>query len=224
MNRMLYRFLPVLSLFLLSCDEELPPQNNPLNLFVVSSSVQYRYVPETRPTQSYLDIFIVYKNLYDETLDDVAAMKGTVSIEWIALPEERGAITPVRTDQLTMDNLFYAEGYNFSNNRLSIDPGDSIVLRYRWNLRTDDSTNLMGQVKYATDRGCPVFVCGGDVGFRAVSNRQQFRLNAAFTVFQRSGVVTMKPADISACWIQPNCGELSPCDQPNPENPCNISP
>jgi hypothetical protein len=216
--------LLILSSFFIACDEELPPKNNPLDLFIASSFTQYRYVSETRPTQSYIDIYIVYKNLYDETLEDVAAMKGTIKVEWTAPPEERGSIIPYRTDQLTMDNLFFANKYNFSNNRISIDPGDSIVLRYRWNLKTDDSTNLLGQVKYAYDKNTLVSVCGGDVGFRGVSNRQPFTLTATFTVFQKSAVVTLKPVKFSACWIQPHCGERIPSDQPNPDNPCNVFP
>jgi hypothetical protein len=216
--------LPILSLLFAACDEELPPKNNPLDLFSAAVSSQYRYVSDTRPTQSYIDIFITYKNHYDETLDDFAAMRGTIKVEWLAPPEERGSIIPYRTDQLTMDNLFFAEGYNFANNRIAINSGDSIIVRYRWNLKTDDSTNLMGQVKYATDRNCMVYVCGGDVGFRSVSSRQQFRVSSSFTVFQRSGVIEMKPVNFSACWIQPHCGEIGPCDQPNPENPCNVSP
>ncbi|MCK9408752.1 MAG: hypothetical protein M0R68_06415 [Bacteroidetes bacterium] len=223
MTRSSLMFLPLLPILFLACDEELPPQNNPLDLFAASSSVQYNYISDTRPTQSSFDIFIVYKNHFDETLNDFAAMKGTIKIEWLASPEERGSIIPFRTDQLTMDNLFYAPGYDFSSNRIAIDPGDSIILRYRWNLKTDDSTTLMGQVKYASDRTCPIHVCGGDIGFRAVSSRQQFQLSSTFTVFQRSGVITMTPVNFSACWIQPNCGEVGPCNQPNPDNPCNIS-
>lgn len=224
MIRLLKLLLPLFLFFLNACDEELPPQNNPLDLFVASSSSQYRYVPETRPTQSSIDIFIVYKNLYDETLDDAVSMKGTIRIEWLVPPEERGSVTPVRTDQLTMDNLFYAAGYNFENNRLSINPGDSIILRYRWDLKTDDSTSLLGQVKYSFDRSCVISVCGGDIGYRGISTRQQFSISSTFTVFQRSGVITMKPFNFSACWIQPHCGERTPCDQPNPENPCNVLP
>lgn len=224
MSRTAILILSLCSLLLTACDEELPPQNDPRDLFVAHPTMQYRYLSDARPTRSFIDVFIVYKNLYDETLEDAVAMKGTIRIEWLATPEERGSIKPYRTDQLTMDNLFAANGYNFVTNRLSIAPGDSIVLRYRWDLKTDDSTSLLAQVKYASDKGCLIYVCGGDVGTRGVAVRQQFSVSSSFTIFQRSGVIQMPSVPFSSCWIQPNCGEVSPCDQPNPDNPCNISP
>ncbi len=221
-NRSALCFL--LSVILLGCDEELPPQNNPTNLFTSIISEQYQYNSTARPTQSSIDIYIVYKNLYDETLNDFASMKGTITIEWIVPPEERGAIVTTRTDKLTFDNLFIANKYDFVSNRLAIDPKDSIVLRYRWNMKTDDSTNIMTQVKYSVDRSCLVSVCGGDVGYRSVSARQQFRVSATFGIFQRGGTVVTSPSDFFSCWIASHCGEISPCDQPNPSNPCNIAP
>jgi len=224
MLKLLPIFVLLFPLLFMACDEELPPVNNPQDLFSGTATVQYRYDPTVRPTTSSIDIYIVIKNYYDETLDDFAALNGSIRIEWLAPSEERGSIVPVRTDQLTTGNLFAAKGYNYLNNRLSIDPGDSIVLRYRWNLKTDDSTSLIKQVKYTYDRDCLVSVCGGDAGYRGISGRQPFRVNANITVFQRSGTVAMKTKEFSVCWIQPHCGELSACNLPNPENPCNVVP
>lgn len=213
----------IVSLSFVGCDEELPPQSNPKDLFISTVSSQYQYVSDARPTQSSLDLYIVYKNLYEETLEDFASLKGTIKIEWTVSPEERGAIIPYRTDVLTVDNLFQAEGYNFANNRLSIDPGDSIILRYRWNLKTDDSTNLMSQVKYTVDNSCTVNANPqGDPGNRFVSAKQPFRVTASFTIFQRGGAVVTSPQQFSSCWIAPHYGELSPCNQPNPSNPCSV--
>ncbi|MFA5833483.1 MAG: hypothetical protein WDA22_08400 [Bacteroidota bacterium] len=220
-----YFFLLLCSLPLLfaACDEELPPQNNPLNLFTSSVSSQYQYNSDSKPTQSSIDIFIVYKNYYDETLFDFASMKGTIKIEWLVAPEERGAIIPYRTDELTMDNLFHANGYNFATNKLSIDPNDSIILRYRWNLKTDDSTSLISQVKYVVDRDCQINANPqNDIGMRFVSARQQFQVSASFTIFQRGGVVSTSPQQFTSCWIAPHFGERSPCNQPNPFNPCSV--
>jgi hypothetical protein len=223
MKKYFIPFIVVLPVIFSACDEELPPQNNPENLFISSASSQYQYVSDSKPTQSSIDIYVVYKNFYDETLDDFASLKGTIKVEWLAAPEERGAIIPYRTDQLTIDNLFHANGYNFSTNRLSIDPNDSIILRYRWNLKTDDSTNLMSQVKYAVDRDCIVNANSqNDPGFRFVSAKQQFRVTASFTIFQRGGTVVTSPQQFSSCWIAPHYGERSPCNQPNPFNPCSV--
>jgi len=213
----------ILSAIFLGCDEELPPQDNPTDLFISQASLQYQYVPDSRPTQSSIDIYIVYKNFFDESLDDFASMKGSIKIEWLAPPEERGAIDPKRTDVLTFDNLFYAKKYNFASNRIIVDPNDSIILRYRWNLKTDDSTNIMSQAKYSIDRDCTVRANPqNDVGFRAISAKQQFRISATFSIFQRGGVIITAPDEFSSCWIAPHYGELSPCNQPNPLNPCSI--
>ena len=220
--RLLYCSIAAIVLFG-GCDEELPPVNNPKDLFLSSVSSQYQYTADTKPTQSSVDVYIVYKNFFDETLEDFASLKGTVKIEWLASPEERGAIIPYRTDVLTADNLFQASGYNFATNRLSIDPGDSIILRYRWDLKTDDSTNLMTQVKYSVDQDCLVNAnAQGDPGNRFVSAKQQFRVTASFSIFQRGGAVVTAPKQFSSCWIAPHFGERSPCNQPNPFDPCSV--
>ncbi len=218
-----FAVLLLLSFTMFGCDEELPPQSNPKELFISSVSSQYQYASDARPTRSSIDVYIVYKNFYEETLEDFASLKGTIKIEWVVSPEERGAIIPYRTDVLTVDNLFQAAGYNFSTNRLSIDPGDSVILRYRWDLKTDDSTNLMSQVKYSVDNGCSVNANPqGDPGNRFVSAKQPFRVTASFTIFQRGGVVVTSPQQFSSCWIAPHYGERSPCNQPNPSNPCSV--
>ncbi len=215
--------LSVIFLFIFGCDEELPPQNNPAFLFTSSASAQYKYIPETKPSQNFIDIYIVYKNLYDETLQDVASMKGTISIEWIAPPEERGSFNPIRTDELTFDNLFYAKNFNFTSNNIIIDPNDSIIIRYRWNLKTDDSTSLIDQVKYLADKNCSVTLTpGGFPGNRRISVKQQFQVSAKFIIFQRGGTIVTLPSNFSSCWIAPHYGEpTTPCEPPNPYNPCN---
>ncbi len=209
------------TLLFFGCDEELPPQNNPTELFTSKTSIEYKYNSESRPTQSAMDIYIVYKNFYDESLDDFASMKGIISIEWIASPEERGDIDTKRTDVLTLDNLFYASKYDFSSNKIIIDAGDSIILRYRWNLKTDDSSNIMFHAKFSADRDCYVAYQDG-VGPRGVSTKQQFRISARFSIFQRGGTIITSPDQFSSCWIAPHYGELSPCNQPNPLNPCSV--
>ncbi|MFZ4621365.1 MAG: hypothetical protein ACOYNS_12465 [Bacteroidota bacterium] len=217
-------FVIVLSSFLSTgCDEELPPQNDPRDLFFSTAFTQYKYASDARPTQSSVDIFIVYKNYFDETIEDFASLKGTIRIEWLVPPADRGAVVPFRTDELTIGNLFQADGYNFVTNRLTIDPKDSIILRYRWDLKTDDSTNLLTQVKYSLDQDCTVKANPqGDAGFRAVSAKQLFRVTAVFSIFQRGGTVITSPQQFSSCWISPHFGETSPCNQPNPLNPCSV--
>lgn len=217
---LLFNFLFLL--ILIGCDEELPPQNNPTELFTSNTSIQYQYNPDSRPTQSAMDIYIVYKNFYDESLDDFASMKGTISIEWIAPPEERGDIDTKRNDVLTLDNLFYASKYDFSTNKIIIDARDSIILRYRWDLKTDDSSNIMLHAKVSADRNCYVAYQDGAIGPRGVSTKQQFRISARFTIFQRGGTIITSPDQFSSCWIAPHYGELSPCNQPNPLNPCSV--
>ena len=207
----------------LSCHEELPPANNPTELFTSSFDVRSLYISDVRPTQSYLDIFIVYKNLYDETLEDEVRMRGSLRIEWLASPEERGNIDAVRSDSLTISNLFFARGYNFLKNVLTIQSQDSIILRYRWNFNTDDSTHLVSQVRYSADRNCYVSTNQfNDLGYRYVSSRQRFRISAAFTIFQKSGTVYTSPLEFYTCWVKPHYGERTQCNLVNPYNPCTI--
>lgn len=223
MNRILVIAAVFLSLTFISCHEELPPVNNPAELFTSQVSMQYVYDPAKQPSQSYVDIYLTYKNFYDETLEDFTSLKGTIAIRWIAPSEDRGAGTPVRIDELTLDNLFYAQNFDFTSNKLSIDPKDSIVLRYRWNMKTDDSTHLVTMGKYSLDRDCLVRVNSkSDMGFRKISSQYGIEIAATLTIFARGGTTRIEPVQFPLCWIGLNYGEPNPCAQPNPVNPCSI--
>ncbi len=220
-------FLPLLfaTLLLSSCDEELPPVNNPEHLFTSYITAEYVYQSDTRPTRSSINIYLVLKNQYDETISDFAQMSGSISIEWIAPPERRGANVPTRTDHLNLDNLFRAEGFEFATNKISINPRDSVVLLYQWDLKTDDSTHLLSQFNYTVDQSCLVNAnANNDLGYRSISGKEKFIIRSSVQVFRKSGTVYVPSKEVSLCFVAANFGERGTCDKINPINPCSSLP
>lgn len=170
-----------------------------------------------------MDVYISLKNNYEEVLQDIAALEGTLIIDWLAKPEDRGNIVPRRTARIEPSQLFHARKYDLVTRTLTIDPGDSIILHYSWNFKTDDSTNLYRQFKYQLDRSCIVLVNNyGDRGYRRVSGREPFQISAQIKLFGRSAMIYSVPVFLTMCTLYPNFGEVGNCSKVDPDNPCSI--
>jgi hypothetical protein len=148
---------------------------HPANLFAISMATEYNIVDNS----GLLDIFITLKSNYEETLQDVALLEGTLMIDWTIAPEERGNIVSRRTAHFGPSQIVHAKKYDSFTRILTIDPGDSIILRYRWNFKMDDSTNLYKQFRYQSDMGC-ILRAGGEGApqYRRFSANQPFLISA----------------------------------------------
>ena len=213
-------FCIALNLFLFwGCAESLPPRNDPETLFTVSIRTQYNIVNNT----GVMDVYITLINRYEEVLQDVAAVEGTLIIDWLARPEDRGNIVPRRTARIELLQLSHARKFDITTRRLTIDPGDSITLRYGWDFKTDDSTNLYNQFKYQLDRSCTVFINNSQkLGYRRVSGREPFQISAQVKLFGRSAMSYSVPVLLTMCTVYPHFGEATDCPKVDPDNPCSI--
>lgn len=209
-----------LSLFFLwGCSESLPPRSDPANLFSVSITTEYNIVNNF----GMLDVFITIKSDYDETLQDVALLDGTLMIDWNGAPEERGNIVPRRTAHIEPSQIVHAKKYDTFTQMLTLDPGDYIRLRYRWNFKTDDSTDLYKQFKYQADKGCILRPGGeGAAQYRRFSANQPFLISAQVKIFDRMATIYGAPFSIVTCVTLPgtNPGPTIPCTPIDPDNPC----
>lgn|GEM_PF-5281923 len=209
------------------CNEELPPQNNPANLFTSIIRPRYNMVPGVIEIQkqsiNYLDVYFVFINKYEETLQSKINIHGTVAIQWVTNAEDRGNINTFRTDVIDINDIVFARQFDFSSSRLTIDHGDSIIIRYRWDLRTDDSTFLMQQFKYNLDRDCYVFInTYRDRGFRQISAKQQFSISAKISLFENGAAIIVPESIFTICFQSLNYGNVDQCQLINPDEPCNI--
>ena len=217
-NKTIFIYLNItLSLFFLwGCAESLPPRSDPANLFTVSITTEYNIVNNF----GWLDVFVTLKSNYDETLQDVALLDGTLMIDWTQDPALRGNIVPRRTAHFEPAQIVSAKKYDSFTRMLTIDPGDSIRLRYRWNFKTDDSTDLYKQFKYQPDKSC-LIGGGGESApqYRRFSANQPFQISAQVKIFDRSAMVYSAPFSVVTCAVLPKTNSGA-CKAIDPDNPC----
>ena len=217
-NTFIYLNLILSLFFFWGCAESLPPRSDPVNLFGISITTEYNIVNNF----GMLDVFITLKSNYEETLQDVALLDGTIMIDWTIAPELRGNIVPRRTVHIEPSQIVHARKFDNFTRMLTIDPGDSIVLRYRWNFKMDDSTDLYKQLKYQADKGC-VLSAGGDgpPQYRRYSPNQPFLISAQVKIFGRSATVYSVPFTVVTCVTLPGTNAGPPkCKAIDPDNPC----
>lgn len=217
-STLIYLDLTLSLFFLWGCGESLPPRSDPANLFAISIATQYNIVNDF----GMLDVLITLKSNYEETLQDVALLDGTLMIDWTIAPELRGNIVPRRTAHIEPSQIVHAKKYDSFTRILTIDPGDSIILRYRWNFKMDDSTNLYKQFRYQSDMGCIVRATGeGGPEYRRFSANQSFLISAQVKIFGRSATVYSVPFSLVTCVTLPGTNAAPPkCKAVDPTNPC----
>jgi len=130
--------------FSMSCDESLPPRQDPANLFAVQ--IQQSYLYDANNNSLLINLF-VYNN-FDETLSDRMSLTGT-----IAVTSNRDSSVH-KTFQLSAQNLIHGT-YDPSKGTLTINPGDFAELQVIWDF-TDDSGNSLGSYffEYHVDPNC----------------------------------------------------------------------
>jgi len=94
---MLKRFLNLffISVLLLNCEEQLPPRNEPTNVFAGLIQVESKRIgicTDGQP-QFPLKIMVGIKNVFDETLENTTSIKITLSIWLKKWPTVRNTIT-----------------------------------------------------------------------------------------------------------------------------------
>ena len=172
---------------------------------------------------------IIVTNNTDETLDDVSPMAGVLEIKWDKPTEDVGQFGVTKTFKLTANNIFHAK-YNKFTKRLTIDPGDSVVLSVDWNLVTDDGTDLYKHFSWKYDTKCKVLIGDFGEGYRQVSDPQNFLVKANIKLFDQLAVLYINNIKVSQCFMYGHAGEgdlnrkygLPPCTDFTQFDPCSV--
>lgn len=134
----------------------------------------------------------------------------------------------MRTDNISFNNIFSAPGYNPNTNKLTFAPNDSITIRYRWNLKTNDSTLIIRYSTFRADRTCLVFVSKApydeDLGYRRISDNEKFKINFRIKLFSKLGATVAPTLFYQNCFIAPHFGERQNCPELDLQNLCNYNP
>lgn len=117
----------------LTCEETLPPFEDPANT-IKAGVLRTRYVLVVDDNS--MEILLTVRHQYDETLEGVTNLDGSVTITSARLPSIH------RTVNFNYTSLTTAQKYNSSTKTLRFDPGDTLIFRMRWDLVDDAGDSL----------------------------------------------------------------------------------
>lgn len=136
--------LVVIVVFSISCDEALPPRQDPSNLFSVQLQQYYHY--DQNFNNVIVDLFIY--NRFDETLSDRMSMTGAIVIT------SNRDTSVHRTFELSALNLIHGT-YDPAKGTLTINPGDFAEIQVTWDFTDDSGLSLPSYFfDYRVDRTC----------------------------------------------------------------------
>ena len=169
-----FGFVLLLPFFFTSCDEPLPPHEDPKSLFQGELNPEYRYIASG--SQLWINIFAI--NTFDETLQAPARLEGTVEIVLERAPEYRKTIALDRTLLVNPSILSQWTG------QVTVNAGDTVQFRYRWNFVDDNGIYLPSKVfKKIHDPDFP------DIFY---ADPEKFIIKGSLQVFDKIGQVTFQ--------------------------------
>lgn len=206
-----YACIASISCLLLSCDESLPPREIPPQLFSAETNAVYDYYPGKTPEtyRNHIKIFVLIKNMYDETIQDTLNFFGTMRINWETQQPFDTLFSKEKTVDLNRSHIKYMKQYDPSTKIVTIDPSDSILIEYDWNFVTNDSSNLL--------KFFPFSLPGGEFGCK-VSPKQIITISASVGLFKFRGNINPKLLNYSHCFflndVYPPCDDFIsyPCN------------
>jgi hypothetical protein len=188
----------------MSCDESLPPYQNPSN--VLEGNAKAEYVLSY--AENSMHVSFTVKNVYEETFQDQAPLNGT-----LVMTSKRDS-TVQKTFHLTPDNITYAANYSKETRILTLDPGDSVVLSSTWNFIDDAGEDLrLRFFRYAPDTSC---------SGRYIAPDETFVLQGSMKVYDKLADVKGGPIEYTFChvnvWVGPH-----ECTPIHTEPPCGVN-
>lgn len=197
------------------CDESLPVYQQPEKIFAARLEGAYSLTI----TDNSMKVYLVVKNIFDETFQGQAVLKGTIEIISARDPSVR------KTFSINPTNVIQAQGYDRQTGVLTIDAGDSVRFGVSWDLTADDNGRDLRTdfFKYIVDPQCE------DVP-RCLAFREDFILKGQATVFTRTGSISAEQTLYAFCfasrWVNPKyCPPIitsAPCtlQPPQPSRAC----
>jgi hypothetical protein len=170
----------------LSCNESLPPYDIPTTLF--TGTIRPIFVQRG----SHLWVILTVQNTFDETLQDVPSLKGSLEIVLARDPSIHKTVTLDSRNLLYHFNALlgypsYANVPNLAGGVLTINPRDSVCFFYDWTFTSDDSVYLPTKVFHMHED--PVYP--GNF----IADPEIFILRGYVQVFTKTGLVTFNPVN-----------------------------
>jgi hypothetical protein len=172
-----------------SCDESLPPYNEPQRLF--AASIEGAYALTIKDNS--MKLYVTVKNIFDETLQGRSVIQGAIEIASARDPSIK------KTFSITAANIMSARGYNRAAGLLTIDAGESVRLGTSWDLVDDNGRDLRTSFfRYVSDPSCNA---------RCLALTEDFVLTGNILLLDRTGPALFGPTVYSFChvsqWIEP---------------------
>ncbi len=198
---LLLSILLIIGGILSSCDEPLPPRDDPTVVFQGKIEPEFALLSSTNA----LLVILKVKNVFDESLQGIALLTGNVEIAWAPFPDIRKIAT------LGPGNLIHARKYDVRTGLLTIDPGDSIVFLYSWNIMAESERQMRAEIfTYRTDSGCPL---------RKIADMETFIVRAQVRVYDKRSPANFGDTMFSFCHVDTYVDQRS-CPIPRTEPPC----
>ncbi|MBN2355891.1 hypothetical protein JXO59_07245 [candidate division KSB1 bacterium] len=124
----------------LNCEEKLPARFVPPDTLSVSEFFADQYF-DLAAGGHCLRIYLAVENIYHETLQDTARVRGQVRIWWKKYPEIIAT--------LSLKNQYIIEPTPINGNYLTLDPGDKCHLRCLWPMLADDGRYVVDLMDFS---------------------------------------------------------------------------
>jgi hypothetical protein len=188
----------------MSCDESLPPYQNPSNVLEGKTRAQY----VLSYFENSMHVSLIVRNVYEETFQAQAVLNGTLVITAKRRPRIQ------KTFHLTANNITYAANYDKATRVLTIDPQDSVVFSSSWDFIDDAGEDLrLTFFRYVADTSC--------YG-RVIAPDETFVLQGSVKVYDRLPDVSGGPIEYTFChvniWVGPH-----DCTPVHTEPPCGVN-
>ena len=192
-----------------SCNESLPPYQEPQQLFNATIDGKY-WLSDIEHS---LTVFFRITNAFDETLEGPALLTGKIQIS-------SARDTSIhKTFSLGTANLF--SGYTLNGKTLRIDPKQTMVLKATWDFPgdrviDDNGRNLAGDTAsasfftYVEDKTCQ---------WRRLARPEDFVLQGTVTIFARTAPVEAHPTIFPFCFVT-NFVDVKRCARVETVPPC----
>ena len=197
-------FAVLLAAVSLTCEEALPPFEDPSNP-IRAGVLRTRYVLVVDDNS--MEITLTVRQQYDETLEGVTNLDGSVTIAAERIPSVQ------RTVSFNYTSLISYPNYNTSTKVLRFDPGDTLIFRIRWDFVDDNGDSLKNSFfRYYRDPACSL---------RCIAEEEAFLLTAKLKLFDNVPAATYGPEQASLCYVT---GWVNVCPPINTSYPCSYFP
>ena len=181
--------LPLIALLLLlSCDEHLPPRDDPNDL--LSARMETTWSLTSLENRIYLRL--VLTNSYDEVIEGTLEVDGSITIA-LARNQSYSRTFPLGTAQI--DD---APVYNPGTGYMLIPPGASMSFLIGFDWRDDTGRDVRAVMEYVVDPGC---------NLRKVAERETFIVHGEAKLFKRISAAAAKTVTLDLChvdvWVNP---------------------